>query len=149
MNKSVKLTAKDICSALDVRKHRFRTWVETLPPFCSEEVKPRSARLLSSQDLLFFFVIKDLEDNYGLKLRYLKNFSGCLFEKIGQPKPLTLSHLIYINVSTFSVALVSTNRTLGAGLLLDVTPAWQLMEEFFGLSADQQDLPFGLMAVDR
>ena len=148
-NQSHTITTKDICGALAIKKHRLRGWVDRLIPYNGIAVRPKSARQYTSLDLLFFAIIKELEDNYGLKLSFIEHFSEQLHGLLEKPSLANRHKLFFISVLDKTITVLEYDeQPAQAGFIVNVEPAWELVTVYFGFASQQKSLPFGLIAVN-
>mgnify|MGYP000267100964 CR=1 FL=1 len=143
----LKLTRKDICSALQVPEHRIRTWM-VREPFRSRSTAARKARTFDATDLMLLAIAQTLEDQYKLRGEGLDNVLPVLSTFLRRPQH-TYAGLLFINVRDWSVEDASSDTYLEPGLLIDVLPDQERVTRYLGLTPAQAELALGLLPMKR
>ncbi len=146
MPNMLKLTAKDVCAALGVPKHRVRVWA-SLPPFSARPTRARSARRFDTADLLLMAILQSLEDTYGMRPSYLEQAATALMQFLSQPRGINSGAVAYLDVSNWEVQPIAAKSSLRAGLLIDVQRERDRVAKFLGLKHVQGELLLGPVAV--
>lgn len=144
----LKLTAKDICAALGVQKHRVRAWTK-LPPFLHRPTRARSARRFDTVDLLLMAILQSLEDIHGIRPSALEKIAAALMRFLSQPRGLHFGTVAYLDVATWEIHPVTSKFTLRPGLIIDVQQERNRVAEFLGVRHVQGELPLGPVAVPQ
>lgn len=141
------LKTKDICEALSIGRHQLRIWTDTLPPYNKQQTTARSARRYDSADLLFFAVVKHLEDTFTLSPQAISRFSSELNRAIRQPQGLTTHSYLFISAEKNECKRLENSITPQEGIIVDVKSAQMLVCKFLGISVQQPELQLGLVKV--
>ncbi len=144
----LKLTAKDVCAALGVQKHRVRAWT-SLPPFHHRPTRARSARHFDTLDLLLMAILQSLEDVHGIRPSALEKVAAALMRFLSQPRGLHSGTIAHLDVSTWEVHLVTSKSVLRPGLIIDVQQERNRVAEFLGVRHVQRELPLGPVVVPQ
>ena len=147
MASTVTLKTKDLCEALSIGRHQLRVWTDMLPPYSVQKTKARSARCYDPADLLFFAVIKHIDDVFGLTLQSMARFSNELYFCIREPQSLTGQSYIFISVADDKCERLSINMSSREGIIVDIQSAQLRVCQFLGLSPQQSQLQLGLVKV--
>lgn len=149
MAQSMKIKTKDICEALDIGRHQLRGWTEQLAPYCHRETRERSANHYDFGDLLFFAVVKHINESLGISISFIAKFSESLYTCVREPQDLTSTNIVFINTRDNSCQKVDTRGLMQEGIVINIQPAQLQACEYLGLSAQQQtQLQLGLMKVN-
>lgn len=143
----LKLTRKDICSALQVPEYRIRTWMER-KPFSSRTTAERKARVFDATDLMLLAIAQTLEDQYKLRGEGLDNILPALNAFLRRPQS-TNAGLLFINIRDWSVDDAFSGTYLEPGLLIDVLPDQERVTRYLGLTPAQAELALGLLPMKR
>lgn len=132
-----------------IQRHQFRVWTNTLLPYSEMPVKERSARLFSVADLLFFSVVKRMENEFGFSIKLISKFSENLYKFTREPRNFQSPTFIFIDVFTGKVILHETQSSNDEGLVFDMNKSYQFISKYLGLIpvSSQKELPFGLQKV--
>ncbi|MGB1800378.1 MAG: MerR family transcriptional regulator [Gammaproteobacteria bacterium] len=147
MANTITLKTKDLCEALSIERHQLRAWTDTLPPYCEQKTKARSARKYQPVDLLFFSVIKHMSEMFCLTPTAIAKFSDELYTCIKEPQILTGETLLFISPENGKCERLDKNRVSREGFIVNIQPAYSLMCEFLGLLPQQSALQLGLVKV--
>ncbi len=147
MKSTVTLKTKDLCEALSIGRHQLRIWTDTLAPYSAQTTKARSARCYDPADLLFFAVIKHIDDIFGLAVQSMARFSNDLYVCIREPQSLTIQPYIFINIVNNQCERLDLNMSSREGIIVDIQPAQLRVCQFLGLSPQQSQLQLGLVKV--
>lgn len=142
MTRHITLKTKDICDALNIRRHQMRSWVEQLAPYSHRKKRERSACKYDSADLLFFAVVNDITDKFHLPLNFIATFSESLHICLREPRDSTVNAYLFINGK--SCTRITLDSVSEEGILVDLQPALLLVNQFFGLSTPPDQLQLGL-----
>jgi len=142
--------SKDICDALELKRHKLRLWVSKLAPYCHREKKERSAAKYDSADLLYFSVVKHLTEGFHLPLSFISDFSESLYVCIREPQSLSSDKFIFICKSDEGrhCVNVTLDEIPAEGIVVNLRSAQERVYHFLGLSPQQTQLQLGLMEVN-
>ena len=143
----LKLTRKDICSALQVPEHRMRAWMER-EPFKSRATSARKARVFDTTDLTLLAIAQTLEDRYKLRGDGLDKILPGLNTHLRGPQSAKEGY-IFINICDWNIQDASSGTYLEPGLLIDVLPDQERVTRYLGLTQPQAELALGLRPVKR
>jgi len=141
------LKTKDICAALNIKRHQLRAWTDVLPPYCNQHTQERSARKFDTGDLMFFATIKHIEDKFGITIPVLSDMSKSIYDTIRNPRVMSNQELIFIDIESKKCIFADTLEQKAEGLLIDTTHAKNLVCGFLGLMPTQSELHLGLARV--
>ena len=133
--------------ALIIKEHILRKWVEVLPPYSQENIEERCSRKYTSRDLLFFLIVKDLIEIYGMNLTTIAKFSQNLANHLFKPLSVSSPSYLRINILTTEVSTaigVVTNEPM---ILLSLDEPLRNYRSYLGHPLDepqQSSLAFGL-----
>jgi hypothetical protein len=144
----LKLTAKDVCAALGVPKHRVRAWTK-LQPFRHRPTHARSARHFDTGDLLLMAILQSLEEVHGIRPSSLEKAATALMRFLSQPRGLHAGAIAHLDVSTWEVHSVASKAILRPGLIIDVQRERNRVATFLGFRHVQGELPLGPVAVGQ
>lgn len=149
MATGIAIKAKDICDALDVKRHQLRLWTESFEPYCSRKTKERSANRYDFGDLLFFAVVQHIQSQLGVSNSHIANFSHSLYICLREPQQLVSSPFVFINMNDGRCLKQDQNKFDEEGLFVDLKPAQAKVYEFLGLPIPHQaQLQLGLVKVN-
>lgn len=141
------LKTKDICEALNIKRHHLRAWTDTLKPYCNQSTQERSARKFDTGDLLFFAVIQHIESKFGVSTLALSDVSQCIHDTIRSPRIMNTHELIFLDIDS-KKCLIADRLNMGVeGLLINIAPAKNVVCEFLGVMPTQSQLHLGLARV--
>ena len=86
-----------VCNLLGVEKKIVRKWVNCLKPFSLRDKQERIAIEFSSIDLLFLYVIRELNLTCGVSIEKISEFSESLFVYLQKPIVNTSSNVTYLS----------------------------------------------------
>jgi len=144
---SITFTRKNMLEALTIKEHILRKWVEVLPPYSQENIEERCSRKYTSRDLLFFLIVKDLIEIYGMNLTTIAKFSQNLANHLFKPLSVSSPSYLRINILTTEVSTaigVVTNEPM---ILLSLDEPLRNYRSYLGHPLDepqQSSLAFGL-----
>lgn len=143
------LKAKDICDALDLKRHQLRSWIKQLAPYSQRELKERSAAKYDSADLLYFSVVKHLIEKFHLPLSSISGFSESLYVCMREPQSLGAEQFIFISRQQDEKTCVrlSLDKISNEGIAVNLQAAQSRVYQFLGLPPQQTHLQLGLMGV--
>ena len=147
MSGKLTLKTKDICEALDIGRHQLRAWTDAFAPYSEQATKARSARQYDPADLLFFAVIKHIDDHIGLTLQSVSQFSNELYVVLREPQSLFAAPFIFIDVERNQCERVNQKEISREGIMVNLQPAQELVCQFLGLPIQQPQLQLGLVKV--
>ncbi|TQV85740.1 hypothetical protein FKG94_02545 [Exilibacterium tricleocarpae] len=149
MSQGIKITTKDICTALDIGRHQIRTWAETLAPYSSRATRERSANRYDSGDLLFFAVVKYLHESLGVSIPFISGFSESLYACVREPQDPGSTPFIFISAENRKCIRLVPEEVSQQGIVVDLQPAQAQVYKFLGISTQQQaQLQLGLIKVN-
>ena len=148
MAEGIKITTKDICTALELGRHQLRSWTETLAPYSQRETKERSASRYDFGDLLFFAVVKHIHDSFGISIQFIAGLSESLYTCVREPQDPDLSPFVFISVNANRCVRVIPEEISQEGIVVDLQPAQAQIYKYLGISTQQQaQLQLGLVKV--
>jgi len=149
MAKGIKITTKDICTALELGRHQLRSWTEALAPYALRETKERSASRYDFGDLFFFAVVKHIHDSLGISIQSIAGFSESLYSCVREPQDPDSTPFVFISVSAHECIRVISEEVTQEGIIVDLQPAQTQVYKFLGISTQQQaQLQLGLVKVN-
>lgn len=86
----------NLSGLLNVQKHTLREWIKVLEPLSSRKVKERSASEFNTTDLFFFKIVKILNNDIGIKIELISNFSKELYSIINNINSIEEDRTIWI-----------------------------------------------------
>lgn len=143
MSKVLLLKSKDLCNALDIERHHFRVWVDSIPLYSSRKTKERSATQYKTTDLFFFAVVKHIHQNFGLPISFIANFSDMLYSCILKAESNIDSS--YVFISNDGCKLVGLSNINEEGLVVSLQPARKLLLSYLGVSMENKQMALNLM----
>ena len=149
MAAGIKITTKDICEALDIRRHQLRSWTDSLAPYSQRETKERSAIRYDLGDLLFFAVVKHIHESLGIAAPFIAGFSESLYTCVREPQDLTSMPFVFVNVKNQECFRATSEEVTQEGIIVDIKHAQARVYKFLGVSTQQQaQLQLGLVKVN-
>ena len=144
---SITFTRKNMLEALAVKEHILRKWVDVLPPYAQENTEERHSRKYTGSDLLFFLIVKDLIETYGMNLNTIAKFSQNLTNFLLKPLSVSSPGCLRINLLTTEVSIALGSTAIGPIVLLSLDEPLKNYRLYLGYPIDepqQTSLAFGL-----
>lgn len=117
--KTLTLTTKRVCDALEIPRHWLHNWARTLPPFADRVTSERFANEYSPRDLVFFGVVRKLCVEYGIGSNRLAKVSARLHRCIPDDIFTLRSKAVFIHDGFSDVQLISNGSPSRAGIVID------------------------------
>ncbi len=141
------LKTKDICEALDIKRHQLRAWTDALAPYSNQTTHARSARRFDTGDLMFFATVQHIEKKFGLSISVFAKLSQCIYDTIRAPRTINDNERIFLDINSQRYLIADTLDTHAEGVLINIAPVKKLVGDFLGLTPTQEQIHFGLAKV--
>jgi hypothetical protein len=141
------LKTKDICEALDLKRHQLRAWTDALAPYSKQTTHARSARRFDTGDLLFFATVQHIEKKFGLSISVFAKLSQCIYDTVRSPRTINDHERIFLDINSQRCFITDTLDDNAEGILIDIAPVKKLVSGFLGLTPTQEQMHFGLAKV--